>query len=135
MRVINQKEIQKLYEEVSPDLKPKIINPNPDYAYVWVQKHHQMLTNYINMGCTIVTKSDVTVEGLKPTVDNQWESGVDILMMIPKAKRDKILERARKIAELQMSGLRDDFHNRASNLGLQSVEVGKDEDGEIKIHK
>ena len=135
MRVINPKKIREIYQDLSQDLKPKILDPKPDYSYVWVQNNHQLVTNYRNLGYTIATKADIKVDGLKPNEEGHWESGVDILMMAPRATREKIIERGRKLADLQSSGLKSDFHDQAARLGLQSVEVEKDEDGGIKIHK
>lgn len=135
MRVINPKKIREIYQDLTADLKPKILDPKPDCCYVWVQKNDQLLTNYRNLGYVIATKSDVTVDGLKPNEEGHWESGVDVLMVAPRAARERIIERGQKLAELQSTGLKSDFHNQASRLGFQSVEVEKDEDGGIKIHK
>ena len=134
-RAVSSKAINEAYQLVNRDTKPRLINPKPEYSYVWVHNNHQLITYYLNLGYRLATKSDVQVEGLRPNAEGHWESGVDILMMAEKTVRDKLLEKQKLLQDLQLSKIKADFHNEAAKLEVDSFETEETEDGRIKIIK
>lgn len=134
-KVITREDIQDIHTELNRDSKPRLLNPKPDYCYVWVHYNHQLITKYLNMGFRLATKSDVEVEGLKPSAEGHWESGVDVLMCAPKKVREDELRRQQMLLDLQMGRLKTEFHNEAYKLGVQSIETERDDEGKVKIIK
>lgn len=129
------KEIKNLYEELNAPLKPRLLGTKPDYDYVWVHNHPSLVAKYIALGWRLATKSDVEVEGTKPDAEGHWQTGLDILMMIERAKRENMIRKAEMLSAFQLGKLKDEFHDEAYRQGVPSVEVEQKEERKIKVIK